>query len=517
VFVAADTAFDTMAQSLDELKKLGNDAFAAGKYSDAIEFYSQGLVLDPQNHVLFSNRSAAFLARNYMGDAYAALADATACVRIQPSFSKGYNRKAQALMLLRQYEDAIGTLTSGLRADPTSDAMRDLLTKAQSALSEERMALVRKQEQQAALEAQRLEEEAKKVDPLDDFMNELSSLEAEGHAAKLMKEQQAKQALEEKSRKRARARDTTDRDYDEDMDYSSDDDAGNEGDEDGGNGTQAENGTGHDGDGENEGAGENDGTSAIPTGPLVALVRRARLVTLTPMQQAEQSATLASSDLGSGPAQIERIRGKHFKWLNLNPFEVLQLPHTATEEDMKMRYRRLSALVHPDKNAADDRANEAFQDVKKAFDLLMDRNRREVYISTVEDAMRAARRARRKLLRDGTMRKEQLPPIDEDYVKQVRKAFAELEQRKRNFEVRMKAEAKREIEEEMEAAEHAKAEAVSEREWATGRERRADGWKQFVSKQSTDVEGAAGLHLKRCVTLRRKENGHRPTERLGCR
>lgn len=43
----------------DALKDLGNKAFAAKDYDKAIDFFSQAIALDPQNHVLWSNRSAA--------------------------------------------------------------------------------------------------------------------------------------------------------------------------------------------------------------------------------------------------------------------------------------------------------------------------------------------------------------------------------------------------------------------------------------------------------------------------
>ena len=44
--------------SADELKAKGNAAFSAKNYDEAIDFFSQGIAIDPNNHVLFSNRSA---------------------------------------------------------------------------------------------------------------------------------------------------------------------------------------------------------------------------------------------------------------------------------------------------------------------------------------------------------------------------------------------------------------------------------------------------------------------------
>ena len=43
----------------DALKDQGNKAFQAKDYDKAIELFTQALELDPNNFVLFSNRSAA--------------------------------------------------------------------------------------------------------------------------------------------------------------------------------------------------------------------------------------------------------------------------------------------------------------------------------------------------------------------------------------------------------------------------------------------------------------------------
>lgn len=43
----------------DDLKNQGNKAFAAKDYDTAIELFTKAIAIDPTNHVLFSNRSAA--------------------------------------------------------------------------------------------------------------------------------------------------------------------------------------------------------------------------------------------------------------------------------------------------------------------------------------------------------------------------------------------------------------------------------------------------------------------------
>ena len=44
-------------------KDQGNKAFQAKDFDKAIELFSKGIELDPQNHVLYSNRSAAQAAK----------------------------------------------------------------------------------------------------------------------------------------------------------------------------------------------------------------------------------------------------------------------------------------------------------------------------------------------------------------------------------------------------------------------------------------------------------------------
>lgn len=46
--------------SAEELKAQGNAAFAKRDFREAIQFFSQAIALDPNNHVLYSNRSASY-------------------------------------------------------------------------------------------------------------------------------------------------------------------------------------------------------------------------------------------------------------------------------------------------------------------------------------------------------------------------------------------------------------------------------------------------------------------------
>lgn len=56
----------------------------------------------------------------------------------------------------------------------------------------------------------------------------------------------------------------------------------------------------------------------------------------------------------------------------MDPYLLLEVPHTATIEDIKKAYRRLAKKWHPDKNGESTEAGEMFKKVKAAYDCLID-------------------------------------------------------------------------------------------------------------------------------------------------
>jgi len=66
--------------------------------------------------------------------------------------------------------------------------------------------------------------------------------------------------------------------------------------------------------------------------------------------------------------QIGRLLRPGYTYRNLNPFEVLQIDPEASVDDAKKKFRRMSIMVHPDKNPEDkERAQVAFDAVKRAW------------------------------------------------------------------------------------------------------------------------------------------------------
>lgn len=107
--------------SSEELKAKGNKALAEKKYDEAINFYTQAISLDPNNHVLYSNRSAVYATtRNFEK----ALEDADKTVQIKPDWSKGWSRKAAAHHGLEDYHNALEAYEQGLKIEPQNEQLK---------------------------------------------------------------------------------------------------------------------------------------------------------------------------------------------------------------------------------------------------------------------------------------------------------------------------------------------------------------------------------------------------------
>lgn len=79
--------------------------------------------------------------------------------------------------------------------------------------------------------------------------------------------------------------------------------------------------------------------------------------------ETQLTAKYIQQDLGDAASQLGRLIANNYKWKNLNPYVVFQLDIDATEEDIKYRYKKLSAKVHPDKLRNFENAREAFEEV----------------------------------------------------------------------------------------------------------------------------------------------------------
>jgi len=232
---------------------------------------------------------------------------------------------------------------------------------------------------------------------------------------------------------------------------------------------------------------------------------------------------LAETSMMERDTEIERV----LKAFQFNPFDLMNMPTTATQEEIKRQYRHLSLLCHPDKCRAEmrDKAQKAFTLLAKAkADLTEDDKRpdvdlivnaaRESVTTRKQQANARAKKERAKerarliaentsLLAQGEVARDippeepvgaekvdvSLEPDFEEQVKQeIREKIIEREWRKRQM---MKA---AQAEEEKIAADNAEKQAKVQEEkerkeeWESGRENRVNSWRDFKKAKGSKLK-----------------------------
>jgi molecular chaperone DnaJ len=76
-------------------------------------------------------------------------------------------------------------------------------------------------------------------------------------------------------------------------------------------------------------------------------------------------------------------------------YEVLGVPKTATDEEIKKAYRKLATKYHPDKNPGDKTAEEQFKELGEAYEVLSEPQKRAAYDQYGHAAFDPRRRASR--------------------------------------------------------------------------------------------------------------------------
>ncbi|CAE7513377.1 Dnajc7, partial [Symbiodinium microadriaticum] len=99
------------ALSATAAKDAGNKHFKLGQLDDAIRFYSLAITCTPDNHLFYSNRSAAYQTKSMWLEA---LKDAEMCVHVCESFPKGYLHMARCQLQLKRYADAETTVNMAI-------------------------------------------------------------------------------------------------------------------------------------------------------------------------------------------------------------------------------------------------------------------------------------------------------------------------------------------------------------------------------------------------------------------
>lgn len=120
--------------SADELKALGNKAIAAKNFDEAIEKFTEAIAIQPENHILYSNRSAAYASKKEWENAFK---DAEKTTELKPDWPKGWGRKGTALYGRGDLVGATDAYEAGLKLDPNNAGMKNDLASVQRAMEQE--------------------------------------------------------------------------------------------------------------------------------------------------------------------------------------------------------------------------------------------------------------------------------------------------------------------------------------------------------------------------------------------
>ncbi|XP_054160503.1 dnaJ homolog subfamily C member 8-like [Oppia nitens] len=194
--------------------------------------------------------------------------------------------------------------------------------------------------------------------------------------------------------------------------------------------------------------------------------------------------------------QLARLLRPGSTYANLNPFEVLLVDPEDGVDVIKRQYKKLSILLHPDKNPDDrDRAQTAFDVLNKAYKCLEAEQTRARALEVVEEAKFKVNQMidekRKKLKKERGLTRDRDAVVDEDdplkfkqAVKvQTIKLFADYERKRRSLEDRAQEERKRKREQEIDEEETKQVEKEWTKNFEESRQTRVNSWQSF-SKNS---------------------------------
>uniref|UniRef100_A0A7S4FBC6 Uncharacterized protein n=1 Tax=Chrysotila carterae TaxID=13221 RepID=A0A7S4FBC6_CHRCT len=198
----------------ENLRMQGNTAIQKGDASTAATLYTEALQLEPDNHLLLSNRSLALLR---LGKDEEACADARRCVCVCPEWPKGHSRLGAALYSLGKHAEAVKAYEAALALSPDDTGVKAALEDAKQAAARSsieaqlRPAVLdfaaRKQAASALLSAGKFAEAAKEYEgalrAMDELLGKLPERDANPmrDAIGKLREQMYKELVAAKSRK----------------------------------------------------------------------------------------------------------------------------------------------------------------------------------------------------------------------------------------------------------------------------------------------------------------------------
>ncbi|KAI9471987.1 MAG: hypothetical protein EXX96DRAFT_602575 [Benjaminiella poitrasii] len=119
----------------DKAREEGNALFKAGKWPEAIEQYTEAIKRNDKDVRPYSNRAACYLKLMAVHEAEK---DADKCIELDPTFTRGYIRKAAVQLVKKEFQESIDTLKLAQEQDKEGKSSREIqqqMMKAYTAMS----------------------------------------------------------------------------------------------------------------------------------------------------------------------------------------------------------------------------------------------------------------------------------------------------------------------------------------------------------------------------------------------
>merc|ERR1712087_903676 len=114
----ADSEAYLSPEKAEEARQEGNQLFKEGKFAEAVQKYEEAMRRNPKDHVPYSNRAACY---QKLMEWQLALKDADKCVEMEPTFIKGWSRKAGIHFFLKEYHKALDAYNCILKLEPENE------------------------------------------------------------------------------------------------------------------------------------------------------------------------------------------------------------------------------------------------------------------------------------------------------------------------------------------------------------------------------------------------------------
>mgnify|MGYP000002747591 FL=1 len=101
----------------NKLKEKANEFYCEGKYYDAVNIYSQLLEWEPENYMVLSNRSAAYIKLEKWNEA---LNDAVTSTKLKPDWGKAWGRLGAALYGQDKLDEALVAYNKANELEPSN-------------------------------------------------------------------------------------------------------------------------------------------------------------------------------------------------------------------------------------------------------------------------------------------------------------------------------------------------------------------------------------------------------------